>query len=672
MEEVQPTDPTVDQPPSVDPSVVARLTRRLERERAARREAEAIAERGLLDLYQRQQEARLLESVAVAANAADTLVSAAARTLPEICDYMGWELGHVLELSGDGDDAAMVSVGAFHTSGDLDLEDFMQVTHATRFSRGCGLPGRVWETSAPVWVTTLADAVGFPRLAAAAAAGLQGAAAFPIQVADETVGVIEFLSRNQQPEDSAVTRVMRQIGGQLGRVAERERVRSQLLHGSLHDPLTNLGNRASVMERLEHLHRRRDLDPDTGFALMLLDLDRFKAVNDSLGHHAGDDLILAVAARLRASLRSTDDVAAAPGSVLARLGGDEFIVVLDGIREVSQAVRVASRLQSLMAEAFTVSGRQIHISASIGIALSVNGYDRVTDMLSDADIAMYRAKGKGGARHQVFDAAMRENVVNRLQDEEDLRYALNAETFTLAYQPIVTPDGAITAFEALLRWHHPVRGWVSPADVVELAEEIGLIGALGQWVLREACTQVAQWQRDFNPSLAVSVNLSPRQLDDPDLAELLLHTIRDSGISPGTVKLELTEGALMNDPRQAVELFSQLKGHGVEFSLDDFGTGYSSLSQLAQLPLDNLKLDRAFVTDIDVNADRYAIARLIVSLARTLGMKVVAEGAETAGEVEELRSLGIDLIQGYYFHRPLTPAAVHDLFQLRTQAGVLA
>jgi predicted signal transduction protein with EAL and GGDEF domain len=377
-------------------------------------------------------------------------------------------------------------------------------------------------------------------------------------------------------------------------------------------------------------------------------------------------------------LRLTDLVArdadAGPvDDVVARLGGDEFTILLDHIANAQAPIRVAERLLKVMSAPFDLDHQQVFISASIGIALSSSGYADVQDMLRDADIAMYHAKQNGRDRWMMFDQAMQETALRRLQLEVELRLALDSEQLTLVYQPIVTPDdGRICGFEALLRWHHPVYGNVSPVEFIPVAEEIGLIGQIGSRVLEQACAQLRLWQANSATPLTMSVNVSALQLTDGKLVDLVTRVLQESGIAHGSLKLELTESAVMADPNNALLIFQRLKALGVQLSLDDFGTGYSSLSHLRRLPIDTLKIDRSFVSQMDSVEDKRQIAEVVIMLARTLGLDVVAEGVETLAEVSALRAMGSDFVQGYYFFQPMAAEAVEVALAAQVLRGVPA
>ncbi|GAA4012934.1 GGDEF domain-containing protein [Actimicrobium antarcticum] len=637
------------------------LKRRLRRESAARAEAEAIAERGMRDLFRRKQEIALLETIAAASNEADSVEDAMRHALAAVCKFADWPLGHLLLVDG-GADSVLTSTALWRDDSNGSYDALRALTASIAFGPGVGLPGRVWASGTPAWINVGSpDADAYPRLPEAERAGLRSLFAFPVVIGTEVVAVLEFFSMRHQTPEETVLRLMAQIGIQLGRVVERKRTKVRLMHDALHDPLTQLGNRKLFLDRLQQAQLRALRVPGYQFSVLFVDLDRFKAINDGLGHHAGDQLIIAAANRLSASLRQTDLVSRGESDgddggedLVARMGGDEFTILLDNIRHERVPARVAERLISAMADAFVLDEQQVTVTASIGIALSTTGYADVQNMLRDADIAMYHAKQQGRARWVMFDTAMQEKALRRLQLESALRQAQGRGELWLAYQPIVSPnDGLIRGFEALLRWEHPVYGEVGPAEFIPVAEEIGLIGAMGSWILEHACRQLRLWQQDSGLPLTMSVNLSAMQLSDDGLVDLVAQTLTDTGILAGTLKLELTESTVMADPEHALDIFRQLKALGVKLSLDDFGTGYSSLSHLRRLPIDTLKIDRSFVSQMDLLDDKRQIAEVIMMLAHTLGLDVVAEGAETAAEVGLLQGMGVDFVQGYYYYKPM-------------------
>ena len=435
-------------------------------------------------------------------------------------------------------------------------------------------------------------------------------------------------------------------------ISERKRAEAQLLHDAFHDSLTGLPNRALFLDRLKQAALRARRNRKRSFAVLFLDLDHFKYVNDSLGHLAGDLLLSDIVRRIQSCVRSND--------TMARLGGDEFTILLDEIPDASEAVRLAERIQRALSEPFTLNGEDVFATASIGIALGDAALDRPEDLLRDADTAMYRAKSLGRARHQVFDPEMHTRAVTRLQTETDLRKAVENDEFLVYYQPIVSlASGRLSGFEALVRWRHPQRGIVPPGEFIPLAEETGLIVAIGTGVLYEACRQMKEWHASF-PDLAppaISVNVSGRQFAPADLMERVEGILKETGLNPGALKLEITESVIMENADSIIDTLGQLKTMGIRLSIDDFGTGYSSLSYLHRFPVDTLKIDRSFVKDMLDCGDHRAIVTTIVSLAHNLGISVIAEGTETREEVEVLRALGCEYAQGYYFAKPMDAKA---------------
>jgi len=443
-------------------------------------------------------------------------------------------------------------------------------------------------------------------------------------------------------------------------IAEQERISQQLQeskdhfrHAAFHDSLTNLPNRVLLTENLKFVIERAKNQEDYQFAVLFLDLDRFKNVNDSLGHTIGDQLLIAMARRLESCIRDAD--------IVARLGGDEFAILLDGIPNGTEATAMARRIQEKLSSPFNLSGHEVFTSTSIGIALSSTGYDHPENMLRDADTAMYRAKAQGKACYEVFDKGMHTHAVYLLQMENDLRRALDREEFRVFYQPIVSlENGDLAGFEALIRWQHPERGFVNPADFIPLAEDTGLIVPIGKWILRKACQQLCswQWQAPANRNLFMSVNLSSKQVSQPDLVAQIRDILEETNVDPKHLKLELTESAVMQNADMAARLLKRLKDLGVQLSIDDFGTGYSSLGYLHRFPVNTLKIDRSFIGRIGEAAENIEIVRTIVSLAENMGMDVVAEGVETLSQLTQLRKLNCQYGQGYLFSRPVDAESV--------------
>jgi diguanylate cyclase (GGDEF)-like protein len=657
-----------------------KLKRRFERERNARLAAEDIAEKGLRDLYEKQQQLQLLEAIATAANQSTSVNETLQFAITAVCQNTGWPVGHAyLVVPADGT-KWLRSTGIWHGRGIKHMQAFFCATETTDFKPGAGLPGRVLASREPVWIANIAADCNFPRAQSAQMASLKASFAFPVLAGNDVAAVLEFFAERVTAPDEILLRLMSQIGTQLGRVFERKRAEDELIHDATHDPLTRLPNRVLFLELLTRAVARNKRHPNDTFAVLFVDLDRFKVVNDSLGHHAGDTLLIQVATRLSASLRQSDLVArsiaprAETCGMLARLGGDEFTVLLDGLGDLSDAVGVADRIQETLSPPFLIEGQEVYVSASIGIASSATGYTSADAVLRDADLAMYRAKASGKARYQIYDRTMHATAVNRLELETNLRRALQHNEFVLHYQPIVLLSSAeVIGFEALVRWQKSEFELIYPSEFIEVAEDTGLILFLGLWVLREACRTMRHLHLEFprERPLTISVNISARQFAQPDLVQQVRQIIQETGIDPHTVKLELTESVTMSDAERTVNILAQLNELGVRFSIDDFGTGYSSFSYLHRFPLDTLKIDRSFISRMGQSSESREIVETIMHLAHTLGMQVVAEGTETEADVKHLRSLGCDFAQGYFFSRPLTVAGARDLLRRDRSPSVL-
>lgn len=450
-------------------------------------------------------------------------------------------------------------------------------------------------------------------------------------------------------------------------ITERKRVEEQLLHNSLHDRLTGLPNRALLMNRLAQSLDYAKRHKDYHFSLLFLDLDRFKNINDSLGHLVGDELLIEIARRLRRCIRTTDTV--------ARLGGDEFVVLLDDIKETGVAGQMAERIQEELCLPFELSGHELYVSASIGIVMGDAAYAEPADLLRDADTAMYKAKRGGKARHEFFQKAMHVEAITVLQLESDLRHSLDRDEYTLHYQPIVSlGTERITGFEALLRWQHPRRGLVMPGDFLGAAEETGVIIPIEGWVLREACRQAREWQETFSDhqSLSISVNLSPSQFARPDFVQQIKESLNESNLAASSLYLEITENMVVEDAVVTSATLLQLRKLGVHVCLDDFGTGYSSLSYLLKLPVDALKIDRSFVNKLKADGTNSYLIQAIITLARQLGLDVIAEGIEAPDHPRQLQAMDCHFGQGFLFSKPVDKLAAGALLAAAQTYGARA
>ena len=466
-----------------------------------------------------------------------------------------------------------------------------------------------------------------------------------------------YISKNGRPVDTLLKVVMVRddrnrplhFNNQIVDITERKKMERQLLHDALHDALTGLPNRALFMDRLEQELKRNKNQVNYLFAVLFLDLDRFKLVNDSMGHLVGDKLLVEIARRLENCVCPTDTV--------ARLGGDEFVILLENITSMEVATVAAEKIYQALTVPFSLDNYELFTTASIGIALSSQGYDKPEDILRDADLTMYSAKERGKARYEVFDRSMHTRALERLHLENDLRRGIERKEFAVYYQPITSlSTGKISGFEALARWHHPERGFVSPGEFIPVAEETGLIIPLGNWLLEEACQQLRKWQIKYpeHSPITISVNLSGKQLREPSSIDKIDYILLKTQLPPQNLKLEITESVLMDNLAAATQTLLELRKRKIKLSIDDFGTGYSSLSYLHRFPVDTLKIDRSFINEIKSGEENSAIVKAIVTLAHMLNMDVIAEGIENTAQLNRLKLLKCEHGQGYFFSRPLS------------------
>jgi predicted signal transduction protein with EAL and GGDEF domain len=661
------------------------LKKRLERERTARLDAESIAERGLRKLYEKKEQLQLLGTIAVAANESTAIEDLLQLTLVKISETSDWQLGHAYLVKVIHGQRTLIPTEIWS---DIDREwmtAFRRATESMDSVPEASLPGRVLSTGMAASISDLAIEQASAKAEANAERvrlqGIKTGFAFPVFAGGEVAAVLEFVSERYTPPDEFFLQFMAEIGTQIGRLIERKRKEDQLIHDASHDPLTKLPNRALFIDRLTRALARIKRFPEASFAVLFIDLDRFKIVNDTLGHNAGDALLIQVAARISASVRQEEMLARcgiepdsnSPRDTLARLGGDEFTILLEDPHHPTHTVKVADRIQKALAQPFLIEGNEVSICASIGIATSSTGYETPAEIIHDADLAMYRAKFLGGSRFIVFDESIHQIGVNKLQVESNLHRALQNNEFVLHYQPIVElATGEIVGFEALLRWQRSESELVYPDQFMKVAEETGLINPIGAWVLHEACTVAHRWQKEFprEKPLTMSVNFSSRQFSQHDLVQQVWQVISDTRVVPGTVSLEITESVTMDDTERTAGILSEMAALGIRLSIDDFGTGFSSLSYLHRFPILVLKIDRSFIARIEVDRESLAIVRTIVNLARDLGMEVVAEGIETEGQAIHLRALECRFGQRYLFSRPLDETAAHTLLQSQSSNAV--
>jgi diguanylate cyclase (GGDEF)-like protein len=458
------------------------------------------------------------------------------------------------------------------------------------------------------------------------------------------------------------TRVIERTAQLEAEIVERKKAEEKLFFMALHDPLTELLNRTGLMQRLEQVFQRSQENANYVFALLFLDCDRFKVINDSLGHLVGDQLLKALAKRLQDCLNNED--------IIARFGGDEFVIILDDIKNLENVIQITESILKELALPFYLDEHEIFMGASIGILLGNRDYKDPNHLLRDADIAMYQAKASNKSTYKVFDTQMRDRAMQRLELETDLRRAIERQEFFVNYQPIIClTTGKIIGFEALVRWHHPEKGLISPGEFIPIAEETGLIVAIDRWVLEQACAQLQVWQPEISNAfpLTISSNLSVQQFTQADLMEEIDRVLTQNQMMGNCLKLEITESVLIDNDQSAQKILQQFKERQILVSIDDFGTGYSSLSYLHRFPVNTLKIDRSFIWRIGEEGDDGSIVDAIVTLAHHLGMDVIAEGVETKDQLDYLRSIGCEAAQGYFFSKPLNSKLATELLASHPQ-----
>ncbi|AKJ27974.1 EAL domain-containing protein [Caldimonas brevitalea] len=566
--------------------------------------------------------------------------SAVSHLLGGTAALLGWDVAVCWTMSNDGQVRALQS---WTSAADLSLDRFAgELTNWSGAPLGTGL-APAWTSGESSWRTVLASPATHERERLARDAGMRTALVVPVN-ARRTIAALEFFSRSAVPVDRDVLGFAESVASQLAQYLQRKEAEQALRHLAAHDPLTGLANRPLLHERLAQAIKRAARHR-TRLAVLFLDLDRFKYINDSLGHTAGDAVLRTCARRLTESVRDTDTV--------ARFGGDEFVLVLEDLNQASDAVGPVTKLLARCAEPFVVNDRELPATASIGISVYPEDGHDVETLLMNADTAMYRAKDRGRSTYHFYSSQMNAHGQAQLELQSSLRRALERGEISLVYQPkLDLRKRSVTGVEALMRWQHPTLGPVSPAQFIPLAEETGLIESLGRWALQTACRDAVMW-RDAGMPVQVSVNLSPRQLNLPHLATEVSQILADSGLEPGLLELEITESGVMQNPARAASLLQEVRALGVSLAIDDFGTGYSSLSYLQRFPLSTLKIDRSFIKDLPGDADAASLTSGIVGLAQRLRMKVVAEGVETVEQLGFLRAQGCDLIQGYYLSKPI-------------------
>jgi diguanylate cyclase (GGDEF)-like protein len=558
-----------------------------------------------------------------------------------VAETLGLDLCELLEMTDDRE--SLVPRGRFGWND--------EPAHV-RVGSSC-YAGFALGAAKPVANGDYASDARFAPTPALARAGVAATAAVTVGSAARRLGVLAAHSRSPREFQPHELDFLQGIANVLAEAIARESAEAEMRHQALHDPLTGLPNRTFFVERLTQWLARAERG-DRMAAVMFVDVDHFKIVNDALGHVRGDQLLQAVSRRLRAALRPSDTV--------ARVGGDEFVVLCEDLDSQDEALTVAKRLSGALDDPFKVADHVHRVTASVGVAVWTPGAT-ADDLMRDADAAMYRAKEGGRARCQLFHAGMRAWAENWFTIEDELRTALERGELSNVYQPIVDPaNGRIAGFEALVRWYHPDRGTISPADFIPIAEQNGMIVEIGHRVLLEACEEAMRWSPLADGTeLRISVNLSPRQLGDPGLVDSVTAVLKATCLPPERLSLEITESAFADDPARALHTLRNLKELGVDLELDDFGTGYSSLTYVRMFPIDALKIDRSFVQGVSDSPEDAAIVEAVISMGRALGVNVVAEGVESEEQSEVLQGLGCKLAQGFLFSRPVPAAALPEL-----------
>lgn len=616
-----------------------------------------VNEQFLLEVYAKQklqaeiiqERYRSISHIAAAANEASSVEHAMTIVIEQLCKYIQWPVGHVCVMD-ENVRGGLFSSGIWHLEDPDRFLQFRKMTEVFHFSKGLGIPGRVLQKNKAQWAEDVTLESVCPRAETARRCGLKSGFGFPVIVGEDVIAVLEFFSDRHQPTDRMLLEATGQIGLQLGRIIERKQLADQLAHNAFHDSLTGLPNRLMFMDHLALSLARAKRDRNYLYAVLFIDLDRFKWINDSLGHLAGDQLLVEISKRLRGCVRSTDTI--------ARLGGDEFGVLLDGLAQMSEVPRAIERIRTELQAPVALREGDIFTCASIGVALSTTGYSDSDTPLRDADTAMYRAKSLGPGNYAIFDPSMHERAVRRLRLDNDLRRAIERGELRLHYQPIVLTDtGAVVGFESLVRWQHPTLGLLGPMDFLPIAEDTDLIIPVTEWVMEEACRQVREWINAFPTGVkfAVSTNLAPKYFIRRELNERIKSLLDRHNFNAMNMTLEITEGQIMEDPPAVARMLNRLAELGIRVHIDDFGTGYSSLAYLSTLRVDGLKIDRTFVSKIDENPRNAAIIRSIISLGRNLGLDVIAEGVETEKHQEFLRNEDCRFSQGFLFARPMPP-----------------
>ncbi len=601
----------------------------------------------IIDITERTQSERrqaMEHAVTRVLAEAESLDLAIPRIIQTICETMGWHYGDRYEYDPESGVLRRREMWTIDTPEMQTFADSASQRSVKPDATGSGLVRRTYAAGKPVWIADISKDLGLQRRELIAKAGLHGAFAFPLIASNQVLGVMEFFHRDVREPDAMLIQIAESIGSQIGQFLVRMQAEEAVKFVAMHDSLTGLPNRVMFNNRLEqaisqaHRHTKR-------LAVMFIDLDRFKIINDTLGHESGDVLLREVAQRITEHLRT--------GDMVARLGGDEFVVLLEDIEDAAGVGAVAEKLIEALTSNFTITDREVHVTASIGVSTYPTDAQDMRSLLKYADIAMYRAKEQGRNTFQFYSDQINVHSVERLTLESQLRGALERNELLLQYQPVIqSRSGAIIGMEALVRWRHP-DGLLPPAQFIPIAEDTGLIVPIGQWVLQSACEQQKRWL-DSGLRVKVAINLSPRQFVHRFLAEDMVSVLEKTGCATSSLELEITETTVMHNAPRAVAVLGKLKEMGIRIAIDDFGTGYSSLAYLKRFPIDSLKIDRSFVADVPEDSGDTAITKAIIAMSHSLGLTVIAEGVETLEQVNFLRDHGCDEMQGFYFSSPLS------------------
>lgn len=604
--------------------------------------------RDVTERKQAEDEIWLLQTIALAVSTAPDLPSAVQVVLEKVCEVTGWDIGQA--WMPDNHERIAVCCPTRHV-GDMTLEAFRNASLSMRFGPGEGLPGRAWQTKEPVWIDDVSCDPNFRRADVASILGLRAGAAFPVVADDEVVVILEFFLREPRGENQRLISLVAAVAAQLGSLVARKRSEDRLKFLAHNDELTSLPNRALLVLRLEEAIMQAEREMRM-VGVAIVDLDRFKTINDSLGYEIGDMLLQEVAKRLRERLYPVDTI--------ARLSGNMFGLVLPAMPDERYTTRVIEKIAESFTRPFAVQNIELFSSASIGFALYPEHGVRADVLLRNAEVAMYRAKEQGRGHCTPYATEMTHKSRARLVLEHDLRYALERGELALHYQPVISLGSVkMAGAEALLRWNHPERGPVSPAEFIPAAEDTGLIVTLGEWVLEQACRQACSWNAERKEAFKIAVNVSARQFRVKNFVAKLASILASTGLDPKLLELELTESLLAET--DILDTLNALSEMGVRLSVDDFGTGYSALSYLKRFPIDTLKIDQSFVREVTFEADTAALTSAMIAMAHTLDIRVVAEGVETAAQLQFLKKHGCDFVQGYYFSPAVAPEKLAQL-----------